>query len=443
LGAIINYIIWTVPSVKVDQDLYKTIDSSSGEISFNFEGTGSEVLNVPLLYQNNGVPVTVVNNWLIYLKSSKYRKQVNTQAQALLHYFIFLDAIGFEWDEMPITPRNKPTYRFSKHLRDAVRDGTIARTTANNYLGSVVNLYKFYLVKGYYFQNKPFNYETMRIKVDGGHEFTRNKFIFVNTTDIRLNLPKDTSHDGISRELVPLSDKEWNLVDDICRIKGKIYSNTINGSFLVNISQEFKLVVALARYTGLRRGELITFRSKFIYKPTAVQLDHKYLVHTDGIHISPQKGVDTKGSGSRTIEIPSALMLILHQYINSNRYIERRKIFEIKNPNESDNPPLLISQNGNFYASRTFNARWGEVRNTVKLQYPSFNHKFHNLRSTYAVNRLKELLNKGIKEGDALDYIQSVMGHKSRSTLLHYLKFCHQGISANELYEKTLDLILK
>ncbi len=438
-----NYIIWTVPSVKVDQDLSKIVNPSTGEISFNFEGTANEVLNVPLLYQDSGVPVSVVNNWLIYLKSSHHRKQVNTQVQALLHYFIFLDAISLEWDEMPVTPRNKPTYKFSKHLRDAVRSGSIARTTANNYLGSVVNFYKFYLNRGYSFLNKPFNYETIKIKIDGSHEFMRNKFIFANTTDIRLNLPKDSSHGGISRELVPLSDNEWTLVDDICRIKGKVISNTTHGSTSVNLSQEFKLAVALARYTGLRREELITFRSKFIYKPTTEQLDQKYLVHTDGIYISPQQGVETKGSGSRIIEIPSVLMLLLHQYINSNRYIKRRKLFEINNSEESSNPPLFISQNGHFYASSTFNARWGEVRNTVRLQCPSFNHKFHNLRSTYAVERLKELLNKGIKEGDALDYIQSVMGHKSRSTLLHYLKFCQKGVSANELYEQTLDVVLK
>ena len=117
--------------------------SSTGEIIFNFKGTSNEVLNVPLLYQEDGVSVTVVNNWLVDLKSNRYRKQVNTQAQALLHYFIFLDSVGLEWDDMPVTPRNKPTYKFSKYLRDAFRSGTIARSTANNYLGAVVNFYKF------------------------------------------------------------------------------------------------------------------------------------------------------------------------------------------------------------------------------------------------------------------------------------------------------------
>lgn len=437
-----NYILWTVPSLTIDQKLSKSVNSDTGEISFEFSGKGHDVQNIMLLYQDNGLPVSIVNNWLIYLKTSLNRKSVNTQAQALLHYFIFLDEIGLEWDEMPITSRNKPTYKFSKHLKDAVKNGTIARTTANNYLGSIVSFYKFYLNKGYEFINKPFNYKKIKVNVNGGHEFSRGKFVFVDSTDIRLNLPMDKSNFGIPRALVPLSEHEWTLVDEICR-QGKVNSNTSSGAALVNLSEEFKLAVSLARYTGLRREELVTFRSKLIYKPTGEQLHHKYLIHSNGVHISPQEGVNTKGSGSRTIEIPSLLMLQLHQYINSKRYIKRRKLFEIKNPDELSNPPLFISQNGHHYASRTFNARWGEVRNTVKNSHPSFNHKFHNLRSTYAVTRLKELLNQGIKEGDALDYIQSVMGHKSRSTLLHYLKFCQQTLNANEVYEQALDLVLK
>ncbi|WP_392352527.1 tyrosine-type recombinase/integrase [Pseudoalteromonas rhizosphaerae] len=437
-----NYILWTVPSLTIDQKLSKSVNSDTGEISFNFNGKGHVVEDIVLLYQDNGLPVSVVNNWLIYLKTSLYRKSVNTQAQALLHYFIFLDEIGLAWDEMPITSRNKPTYKFSKHLKDAVKNGAIARTTANNYLGSIVSFYKFYLSKGYEFINKPFNYKTIKVNVNGGHEFSRGKFVFVDSTDIRLNLPKDKSNFGMPRELVPLSEHEWTLVDEICS-QGKVYSNTSKGAALVNLSEEFKLAVALARHTGLRREEIVTFRSKFIYKPTAEQFRHKYLIHSNGVHISPQEGVNTKGSGSRTIEMPSSVMLQLHQYINSKRYIKRRKLFEVNNPDELNNPPIFISQNGHHYASRTFNARWCEVRNTVKVSHPSFNHKFHNLRSTYAVTRLKELLNQGIKEGDALDYIQSVMGHKSRSTLLHYLKFCHQKLKANEVYEQALDLVLK
>ncbi|GAD29025.1 phage integrase family protein [Photobacterium leiognathi lrivu.4.1] len=438
-----DYVIWVLPSLKIDQTFTRCTDRDTGEIKFRWGGKPNIINNMPLLFEDTGTPVSIVNNWLIYLKSTKYRKQVNTQAQALLHYFYFLDKLNIKWDEMPIISRHKPTYQFSRHLQDSVKSGNLARSTANNYLGSVVNFYKFYLARGYQFTNPPFNYEIAKVRLEGNHEYMRDKFIYVNTTDIRLNLPKNTSFGGVSRALIPLSDREWALVDDVCRVKSKVISNQDDKSISVKISQEYRLTIALARYTGLRREELTTFRSKFVYKPSSEQLKSKYLIHTDGVLISPKFGVNTKGSGSRTIEMPSELMMILHKYINSYRYIKRRKLFELNYPDEMDNPPLLITQTGHYYAPHTFNARWGEVRNTVRNSIPQFDHKFHNLRSTYAVSRIKELLNKGVKEGDALDYIQSVMGHKSRTTLLHYLKFCNEDIGANATFEQALEILLK
>lgn len=160
--------------------------------------------------------------------------------------------------------------------------------------------------------------------------------------------------------------------------------------------------------------------------------------------LDPRQGVETKNGTIRTAEIHSELMQALYDYINSSRYIKRRKKYQEIYPENKDNPPLLLNQNGKPYAAKTLDARWCEIRNAVRKELPNFSHKFHNLRSTYAVERLKELLNAGLKEGKALDYLQSVMGHKSRSTLLGYLKFCdEETMTANEVHEKALNIILK
>lgn len=76
----------------------------------------------------------------------------------------------------------------------------------------------------------------------------------------------------------------------------------------------------------------------------------------------------------------------------------------------------------------------GELRNLISIQSGNFEHKFHNLRSTYAVHRLKELLNNQLKEADALDYLQACLGHKHRATLFAYLRFCKQE---NQLTQST------
>lgn len=436
-------ILWEVPDFVADQQIIREVDTSTGELSVLFEGAGNNLGKLPLLFKDDGSSIRAANIWLIHLKANLRKKLVNTQAQALLHYFIFLNDIEVEWDYMPVPIRLRPTYAFRKHLRDMYKNGEIARSTANNYMGAVINFYKFYLARNHNFENPPFKYEVVKVHSSGSHEYMKLNFIHVDTTDLRLRLPNDTSYFGLSRKLVPLNSKEWSVLEQYYKNYGMGISKSKDGDKKVSLSEEFKLAVELSRYAGLRRSEIVTLRARSIYKPDSVQLKRKYLVHSDGLTLDPRLGIDTKNGTVRIAEIPSELMVALHEYINSSRYIQRRRKYEEYHSEGKDNPPLLLNQNGRPYSSKTLDARWGELRNAVKEELPKFGHKFHNLRSTYAVERLKELISSGIKEGKALDYLQSVMGHKSRATLLGYLKLCDEKITANEIHELAIGVVLE
>ncbi|WGL54562.1 site-specific integrase [Kluyvera intermedia] len=439
-----SIVLWELPDLVVDQEIRRETDTDTGELSVRFEGTGQHLGKLPLLFTEDGSSIRVANNWLIHLKANLRKKKVNTQAQALLHYFTFLHDIGMSWDEMPISLRLRPTYAFRKHLRDMFKRGELARSTANSYMGSVINFYKFYLARDHFFAYPPFKYEVVRLHRNSSHEYMRNSFIHVDTTDLRLKLPSDTRHFGLSRKLIPLSSKEWQVVESVYKIRGMGISNSAGKGNEIPLSEECKIAIELSRYSGLRRSEIITLRAKEIYKPDAEQLKKKYLINTEGLLLDPRQGVETKNGTIRTAEIYTELMQTLYDYINSSRYIKRRKKYEEIYPGNKDNPPLLLNQNGKPYAAKTLDARWGEIRNAVRKELPNFNHKFHNLRSTYAVERLKELLNSGLKEGKALDYLQSMMGHKNRVTLLGYLRLCEEDtITANEIHELAIDIILK
>lgn len=437
-------VLWELPDLILDQEIRREIDTGTGELSIRFEGTGQHLGKLPLLFMEDGGSIRVANNWLIHLKANLRKKEVNTQAQALLHYFTFLNEIGMSWDEMPISIRLRPTYAFRKHLREMFKRGELARSTANSYMGSVINLYKFYLARDHFFAYPPFKYEVVRLHRNSSHEYMKNNFIHVDTTDLRLKLPSDTRHFGLSRKLIPLGSKEWQAVESVYKILGMGISNSAGKGNEVPLSEECKLAIELSRYSGLRRSEIITLRAKEIYKPDAEQLKKKYLINTEGLLLDPRQGVETKNGTIRTAEIPAELMQTLYDYINSSKYIKRRNRYQELYPEHKDNPPLLLNQNGKPYAAKTLDARWCEIRNAVRKELPNFSHKFHNLRSTYAVERLKELLNAGLREGKTLDYLQSVMGHKSRATLLGYLKFCEEEtMTANEVHEKALNIILK
>ncbi|MBF4332682.1 site-specific integrase, partial [Vibrio anguillarum] len=73
----------------------------------------------------------------------------------------------------------------------------------------------------------------------------------------------------------------------------------------------------------------------------------KYLIHAEGLYLAPSMGVNTKGGTSRYAEIPTFLMLELHSYINSSRYMERKRKFISLNPIEANNPFLFITSLGN------------------------------------------------------------------------------------------------
>ncbi|CNK75233.1 site-specific integrase [Rouxiella chamberiensis] len=439
-----SIILWEVPDFVVDQKINREIDTDTGELSVNFVGEGQHLGKLPLLFMEDGSSIRVANNWLIHLKANLRKKEVNTQAQALLHYFTFLHDIGMSWDEMPISLRLRPTYAFRKHLREMFKQDELARSTANSYMGSVINFYKFYLARDHFFAYPPFKYEVVRLHRNSPHEYMRNHFIHVDTTDLRLKLPNDTRHFGLSRKLVPISSNEWQIVESVYKIRGLGVSTSTGEGNEVPLSEECKLAIDLSRYSGLRRSEIISLRVKQIYKPDTEQLKKKYLINTEGLLLDPRQGVKTKNGTIRTAEIHSELMQTLYDYINSSRYIKRRNRYQERYPEHKDNPPLLLNQNGKPYAAKTLDARWCEIRNAVRKELPNFSHKFHNLRSTYAVERLKELLNAGLKEGKALDYLQSMMGHKSRATLLGYLKFCEEEtMKANEVHEKALNIILK
>lgn len=434
-----SIVMWEVPEFTIDHDLSSLTKTGSTE----FLSSGRAIGKVALLYHDDGTPISVANNWLIHLKANLHREEVSTQAQGLLHFFSFLNDIDHSWDFMPGPLRKRPTYAFKRHLKEAFKSGVLARSTANSYMRVVVNFYKFYLSKNYVFDHPPFNYETVKVDTPSRHDFMRKQSLIVESTDVRLGLPSDRRFNGLSRRLIPLSEHEWQLVEEICNNDKKGIVHTTKTKIEVPLSKEFLLALEICRYSGLRREELITLRARQIYKPTSEKLHKKYLIHSEGLTLDPKLGIRTKNGTVRHAEIPVSLMEKLHIYINSERYVRRKKLFEQCNPAEADNPPILITQRGNFYSPKSLDARWGELRNAVRAIAPSFDHKFHNLRSTYAVFRLKELLNRGLKEADALDYLQAVMGHKQRSTLLGYLKLSRQEKSANQVFEESLERLLE
>ncbi|WP_118836237.1 site-specific integrase [Aeromonas hydrophila] len=244
--------------------------------------------------------------------------------------------------------------------------------------------------------------------------------IYVHTTDLRLNLGKDLRKRP--SPLTALTETEWEAIQKIILITRQVLTMRDGRLILTNLPEEFTWILLLMRWTGMRREEVLTLRTTHFFKPNYQQLLNGYVE----IDIGPSTGTNTKFGKDRTIEMPSQLMSSIYNYLQSSRYITRRRKYrKIYNEHHFENDFAFISESGENYSLSTLNSRWSDIRRTIedpKLGLgESFEHKPHNLRATYAVERIINLLDHNISEGKAFRHIQGHLGHENEDTTLHYL----------------------
>lgn len=388
-------------------------------------------------------PIDVANIYLMSKRLNDGSKSLSTPIRGLIHYFGFLERINMKWDDMPIRKSNRPTYKYKAALEASYLsqepEEHLAITTCKNYMNAVVNFYKHYLRIGVRFNEDPFEHELVFVNLKNNYQHMKSSNRKeVHTTDLRLKIGRDRRNDGTSQELFPLSQKEWEEVDKVIRLERKVIANKTGQDRLSPLACEYSLMFLLARYTGLRREEFATLKERHVFKPNQSDKEKGFC----SIDIGPSYNSMTKGNVDRTIHIPVSLMNELHSYIGSERYIKRRNKFKA-HFGETE-PNIFITTSGKTFGLASINARWVEVRNTVSTRLNHyFNPKLHNLRSTFAVEKMKSLLNRGMKPSDTLTYIQDRLGHVNESTTLHYLKLAQGELGGHEIFENILEHLFK
>lgn len=425
-----------------------TVDKETGEIyiSYSDESSGKQINKVNFLYyitfddDGNCIsyePVTPVNNFLIDLKINHDIKDTNHISNGLIHYFSKLIEWGLEWDEFPYRESSRPTYKFRKYLTDAVKsvdsELKLQGSTAKNYMSAVRRLYSYYLTKNYKFANPPMQHELIDIFIEAdGTSMNPFRKIAVSSSDLRLKVPSSSKKDR-ERPLKGLNDDEWNYVNEILKSKRKIIKNKGCGVYKEeSLPIEYSYMCMVMRWAGVRREEAVTLRKSHIKQPTRQELKLGEVI----LDISPYNGVNTKNGTPRTIKFPAKLMKELYKYINSRRYKRREDKFFNGQTRPNEQPYLFMKSTGNKYNNNSLNCRWSEIRETIRKGHGvEFFHKQHNLRSTFAINKLKALLNAGYKHGDALSKLQDEMGHMDTNTTKSYLDQATLAKSAHHVSE--------
>lgn len=436
--------------------------NENGEICITWANDGLLIKDMILLFDSHDRPINAANEYLLYCKTVDRSQDLRSLAKGLMHYFSFLERSGLSWDQMPRPRNQRPLYRFRDYLQalhDEVDTVTgkrqLASSTAKSYRGAAVGMYVYWLGYGKLFQRDPCQFYEVSIRDERmlGHI---NRYIKVQLTDLKLTVRDKVKNNKLPNHLRPLLKEQRPELQTLREVlqTGRSYAQ-VNGQYVAKtISVETRIAVLLALYTGMRRLEVLTFSSKMVRVPYP---DEKAIT----IMIGPNVLCHTKRGESGEIKVPAWLMQQLAHYKQSSRYKQRLAKFieRTKDPFSRNYPPLLLNNQGLPYNENSLNARWGEIRNAIRIEHgmSEFTHKFHNLRSTYATYLTIALLqmtypsdheffpNAPIMTRDQVEAeVQARLRHTSPQTTALYVKFWEDhylGRQSDRVHQEGLDKI--
>ncbi|MFM2621694.1 tyrosine-type recombinase/integrase [Vibrio owensii] len=386
--------------------------------------TKGNIGSLPTLFNGDGSFNHEANSYLFYQKAVKDAKDLSPCSQALYAYYQFLEDENLAWDTFPPVKRLKPTYLFRSHLLKQIKKGDLAHSTASVRMNQIVNYYKWLMHDGYLkIKNEkeaPFKMEFVSVQSTGMLAHVSPTFT-IETSDLRIKVPKDADSSNI-RPLTPLSQELLSILTQ----------------YLPKASEELRLQVLISLDTGMRIQEIATLSTKAIDTATPVAESR----HRFELSLSPQAtGVMTKYLKSRQVEISAELLSTLNEYRVSERRIKRvnkldqklEALPETANTLKKEalerlelserHEPLFVSEQGNPVTAKSIEARWTELRAEIKQTYPTFTHRFHDLRSTYGTYRLNDMLEAGLSSSESLGLLMGWMGHRNESTTWKYLRY--------------------
>lgn len=446
----------TIP-VKPRPKIKESLDQSSGEIYIEVVKSTVKLRNLTIIVQPNCLPLYPHNQFL-YSLLKEGKDSTATEAQALMAFERFLAPHNKTYKSLTEDQEEGAPWLFADYLLDNLKvvnpaTGLVLEnpngysiSTARSYIDVVIRFYKWLHSSGLFFiseTQKPFEFKTVTLrrgqKVNQhdilAHLNNKRLALSVQTTDLKKRFPKVESTPE-HMKLKPMTEDDKEIFIDHLKIK---YSK----GFKRTKSLMYRLTVE----TGLRIEELVTFPASGIHFP---------MEGADKIpfYISTANGCQTKFDKPRKIDIPYDLMLELDEYLNRDdrqklltkgvsklkdeykkkvaarkEYIEK---YGLANSPEEPVPVhddyehgrLFISSRGLPYSVSTIQSELSVIRENIKMEYPHWYYRMHDLRATFATHWLKkEAEKRGILFDILMQELADLMGHESTETTQKYITF--------------------
>lgn len=447
----------TVIKVTANPILSTETDLTTGEVKIGVRPSKRRVYELPIILRPDGLPLYPHNQYL-YSRLKENLKGSKTEAQALMAFERFLAKSNLAFDSLSDIPEDGAAWLFTEHLiknlkQINVQTGEViknpngyALSTARSYVGIVCRFYGWLHNSGIFFitrDKKPFEHLSGYRKRSGkaddhnmmSHLYKQGGYTYKTTTLMKLFPKIQSIPDHLKLKPMSLDDKE-------------IFINHLKTHWNTGKRKTVALMLRLAIETGLREDELVTFPATGIHYPTTG-------ASVLPVIIGPINGCKTKYDKQRTITVPYALMLELHEYLHKEgraellkkgmsklmfrhqKEMQMQRAFHEENGSLSSfqevefkeedhlHGRLFIHDGGLPYSKKSISVFMSEIRSEIRKSYPNWYYRPHDLRSTFATLWLMEQATRRRFIFEILmQELAALMGHNSTSTTEKYINFC-------------------
>lgn len=313
--------------------------------------------------------------------------RINSLITSLTVFLNWLTENNVDWKDESYIDDEDPINFFKNYLIDRItsKENHISYDSANAYLRDVKMLYEW-AAHNHIINHLPFEYHADYYVNKKSKKITSKAAPLVQVISSTISIPN--KYKGIkSKVLSAYTPTEYNLL--------------INSKYCQN--QGRQIWIKLAKEYGLRRTEIININEDILDQDK------------HGLYI-----VIGKFSKQREIYFKEPILKEIAEYCNSYaRKLALQKYFE-KNK-YTTSPPLFLNNRGERISHSTITNIIYPVKAELKEVGFKFNKTFHDLRATYAVERVIELLKQG-EDWDHIEFaITDELGHSLFTTTKKYL----------------------
>ena len=313
--------------------------------------------------------------------------RIKSLITSLRLFLTWLIENNVDWKDETYIDDEDPINQFKNHLIDRIKsdDNPISYESASAYLQDVKMLYEW-AAHSHIISRLPFDYTTSYYTNNNANKITSKKAPTTQVISSSIKIPK--KYKGVKFKTLSSYTPEE-------------YEQLINSDYCQNKNR--KLWIKLAKEYGLRRIEIAGINEDIC--------DCK-----DGLYI-----VTGKNAKKREIHFKEEILKELNLYRNSEFRKNALHKHYLKN-GYTDKSPLFLNNQGNRISEKTISNIIYPVKNELEEKGIMFDKTFHDLRATYAVERVMNLLKQGIKIEHIEFIITDELGHNLFETTKRYLQ---------------------